>query len=626
MGSRAHGAAEWTMILGTAGHIDHGKTALVRALTGVDTDRLPEEKQRGITIELGFAPLPVAGVGTIGVVDVPGHEAFVRTMLAGATGIDLALLVVAADEGVMPQTREHLAILTLLGVRAGLIALTKCDLVEDDWRALVADDVRAVVRGTPLADAAMIETSSTTGLGIDHLRDAIGEAVKALPARDADDLFRMPVDRAFTIKGTGTVVTGTIWSGKLPREGTVRVLPADRLVRVRGLQTHGVQVDVAGPGHRTAVALAGIEVADVGRGSTLVADAGWRTSDALRAELALLPDAPQSLRARTAVRLHLGTSEVGARVIVKGGVLSPGERRSARIVLDEPITLRAGDRFILRSASPTATIGGGIVVDPHASRRARPWEGGADSAARRLELSLAEAGESGLDPASLPIRLGVSPAAVSRLLADQASPIVRVGARLYTRPLVEALEERLVALVDQYHRAHPLETGASLQAVRSQLTGHTELADYAVARAVANGRAETFGGTIRRAGWAPRLTPNQQELAARIHQALIEAGDEPPSVTELSARFGVASADLLRVLEREQRVVAVDADRYYASERVASLVQRLETGMRPGHAYAPAELRDLLGFSRKFLIPFLEYCDRLGLTERAASGRVWRGQ
>ena len=360
------------MILGTAGHIDHGKTTLVRALTGVDTDRLPEEKRRGITIELGFAPLRLDGVGTIGVVDVPGHEGFVRTMLAGATGIDLALLVVAADESVMPQTREHFAILRLLGVTRGVVALTKCDLVDDEWRALVVEDVRALLADSPLADAAVVGTSSVTGAGLAELRAAIADAARAVPARAADDLFRMPVDRAFTIKGTGTVVTGTVWSGRLTRDGTVRVMPGDRTVRVRGLETHGDQVPVAEPGHRTAIALAGLDVADVQRGSFLVADAAWRPSNVLRAEVVLLDDAPQTLRARTAVRFHLGAADVGARVVADGS-LAPGERKFARIVLDEPVVLRAGDRFVLRSASPAATVGGGIVIDPFATRRARPW-------------------------------------------------------------------------------------------------------------------------------------------------------------------------------------------------------------------------------------------------------------
>src|SRR5499427_7139542 len=276
------------MIVGTAGHIDHGKTALVHALTGVDTDRLPEEKKRGITIELGFAPLALDGMGIVGVVDVPGHEAFVRTMVAGATGIDLALLVVAADEGVMPQTREHLAILELLGVNAGVIALTKADLVDDDWLVLVEEDVRqAAARALP--SARIVATSVKTGKGIDELRTALASLASSIRSRDASDLFRMPVDRAFTIKGTGTVVTGTVWSGTVRRDDVVRVLPSSISTRVRGVQGHGSHVQAAKPGGRTAIALTGIETSQVARGSTLVTDLAWKPTMFARADVTLLP-------------------------------------------------------------------------------------------------------------------------------------------------------------------------------------------------------------------------------------------------------------------------------------------------------------------------------------------------
>ncbi|MGZ8491751.1 MAG: selenocysteine-specific translation elongation factor, partial [Gemmatirosa sp.] len=312
------------MIVGTAGHIDHGKTALVRALTGVDTDRLPEEKRRGITIDLGFAPLALDGVGTAGVVDVPGHEAFVRTMLAGATGIDVALVVVAADEGVMPQTREHLAILDLLGVRSAVVALTKADLVDDEWLALVTEDVRAALPA-PLADAPIIPTSIVAPRGIVELQAALVDAVRALPGRRDDDLFRLPIDRAFSVRGTGTVVTGTVWSGALARDAQVRLLPSGRSVRVRLLQSHGREVDRVGPGARAAVALVGVEVGEVGRGTLLVTDDAWAAAGVWRADVALLGDAPQPLGPRTAVRLHLGTSEVGARVVAASGAVAPGE-------------------------------------------------------------------------------------------------------------------------------------------------------------------------------------------------------------------------------------------------------------------------------------------------------------
>ena len=284
------------MILGTAGHIDHGKTTLVRALTGVDTDRLPEEKKRGITIELGFAPLTLEGVGTVGVVDVPGHEAFVRTMVAGATGIDLALVVVAADEGVMPQTREHLAILELLGVRAGVIALTKSDLVDEEWLMLVEEEVRGVVERA-LPDAPIVRTSATTGAGIDELRATLARIAAALPARSDDDLFRLPVDRAFTIKGTGTVVTGTVWSGRLSRDETARILPGDRSARVRGIQGHGAQLDAVRSGARAAVALAGVDIDDVPRGSTIVVDRDWHPTTLARAPgFAFTSERPRSGR------------------------------------------------------------------------------------------------------------------------------------------------------------------------------------------------------------------------------------------------------------------------------------------------------------------------------------------
>ena len=304
------------MILGTAGHIDHGKTTLVKALTGVDTDRLPEEKRRGITIDLGFAPLELEGVGTIGIVDVPGHEAFVRTMVAGATGIDMALLVIAADEGVMPQTREHLAILDHLGVSRGVVALTKSDMADGDWLDLVRADVAAFLESSRLAGSRIIPVSATRGEGIAELRRALVAMAKQVPARRSDDLFRLPIDRVFTVKGTGTVVTGTVWSGSLSDGASVRILPWDRDSRVRGLQTHGRSVTTIHAGDRAAIALAGVEVEELSRGFVLVSDPSWEASRSLRAEVSLAPDV--NLGPRTRVRFHLGTSEVGARVSAPG--------------------------------------------------------------------------------------------------------------------------------------------------------------------------------------------------------------------------------------------------------------------------------------------------------------------
>ncbi|HET7456308.1 MAG TPA: selenocysteine-specific translation elongation factor [Gemmatimonadaceae bacterium] len=612
------------MILGTAGHIDHGKTSLIRALTGVDTDRLPEERRRGITIELGFAPLELEGVGTVGVVDVPGHEAFVRTMLAGATGIDLALLVVAADEGVMPQTREHVAILSLLGVRGGVVALTKRDLVDDEWLELVTEDVRSLLEGSPLANAAIVPTSVTSGAGLDALRAALAAAARAVPARDASDLFRMPVDRAFTVRGTGTVVTGTVWSGTLARDAAVRVLPAGRSARVRGVQSHGASLDAASPGRRAAVALAGLELDDVARGALLVSDPAWAPTRAIRADVALLDGAPAPLRARTRVRFHLGTVDVGARVVTAGGGLAPGERKPARIVLDEPVVARAGDRFVLRTASPVATVGGGVVTDPLPPyRRVRPWPAAGLSVDERLSLMLAEAGTHGIERGTLLVRLGETPAAARETVggAVAAGRAVPLGGRLFAGAVLDVLGGRLIALVGAHHRESPLEPGASLQSVRAQLGAAPELVEEAIRRAAVAGDVEVEGGLVRRRGWAPRPSEAQRQLLARLAAALAGAGREPPSVGELAATHGPSTPALIRLLEREGQVVQVEPDRYYAATAVAELVGALRGGTVRETVYSPAELRDLLGISRKYLIPFLEYCDRTGVTIRRDAGR-----
>ena len=614
------------MILGTAGHIDHGKTTLVRALTGVDTDRLPEEKRRGITIELGFAPLTCAGGGTIGVVDVPGHEAFVRTMLAGATGIDLAMLVIAADEGVMPQTREHLAILGLLGIRGGVVALTKRDAVDDEWLALVSEDVRETLAGTVLAGAEIIAASGTTGQGVETLRAAICASAETLPGRDDDDLFRMPVDRSFTMRGTGTVVTGTVWSGSIEQDAVVRILPGDRVARVRGIQAHGASVAAAKPGTRAAVSLHGVSVSDVQRGSVLVTDAAWRESRVLRAEVALLPDRCEALGPRTRVRFHLGTHDVGARIVATGGALLAGPPRGVRVVLDAAVVARAGDRFVLRGGAPLTTIGCGIVADPvPEGRRVRPWGTALPTPGARLAQLLAEAGTAGIDQGSLSVRLGLTPRAARQLLASSTAAHVEAGSRIHSPDLVGQLVDRAVAVVSEHHERFPLDPGAALQAVRSGLGTSAELADVVIRRALAHGLLEQRGATITRFGWRPTLTAEQTRLADAIRAALDEAGLEPPSVSELETAHGAGVAAVLRMLEREGAIVKVEEGRYYGARLIATLGNILREGMDAGRSYGPAELRELLGVSRKYLIPLLEYCDKVGLTDRRADGRILRG-
>src|SRR5881396_1281166 len=415
-------------VIGTAGHIDHGKTALVKALTGVDTDRWEEEKRRGITIDLGFAPLPLAGGIQASVVDVPGHEAFVKNMLAGATGIDVALLVIAADEGIMPQTEEHLAIVELLGVRRGIPVLTKRDLVDDEWLALVRTEVAARLERSRIPWRAPIAVSALKSEGLEDLKRALVEVAADLTDRPADDLFRLPIDRVFALAGAGTVVTGSTWSGTVAAGASVRLLPLDRDVRVRSIQVHSQDADQAGPGRRTALALVGVAKEELDRGDVAVTGTGWAPTSTLDVSLELLPGAKKPLAVRTRVRVHLGTAEVLGRV-GQVRVIAPGEISMARLLLERPLVARGGDRFVICSFSPVTTIGGGEVLDPFPPKRPRVSERGLSVGqvpAERLARFVDEAGVAGLRAGDIAVRLGILPADVLRTVADAGKGILAV--------------------------------------------------------------------------------------------------------------------------------------------------------------------------------------------------------
>jgi len=606
------------VILGTAGHIDHGKTSLVRALTGVDTDRLPEEKKRGITIELGFAPLALdetAFGATLGVVDVPGHDAFVRTMLAGATGVDLALLVIAADEGVMPQTREHLAILTLLGVHGGVVALTKCDLVDSDWLALVSDDARTLLAGSALDGAEIVACSATTGEGLGELRRAIAGVAARVPHRNAGDLTRLPLDRAFSVKGTGTVVTGTLWSGALAREDVVRIFPGGTTARVKSVESHGATVDRGLPGTRVAAALAGVDREQVSHGGMLVSNIeSWRESLVLRADVALLDDATP-LGVRTRVRFHLGTTEVGARLVAATGRVEAGSILPVRISLDAPVVARAGDRFVLRAASPATTIGGGVITDPQPpSRRAKPWKSAGASDSQRLAWIAEECAGQGLAFSDVPVRVGVSPDAADRLV-ESTRAVVRLGDRLYDEALRARLRDRLAADVRAWHKSNPLEAGLPLQHARGNLRVSEALFDDLVDGLTSRGKLELRGGVLTRAGWKAASGADAAKLT-ELAIAVEAGGVSPMSVDELADQFGKETPALLRAFEREGRAVAVAPDRYYSVKAVESLLAALRAATTGGVEKTASQVRESLGLSRKYLIPFLEYCDRIGVSRR----------
>jgi selenocysteine-specific elongation factor len=608
------------MILGTAGHIDHGKTTLVRALTGVDTDRLPEEKRRGITIELGFAPLVVDAIGTIGVVDVPGHEAFVRTMVAGATGIDLALVVIAADEGVMPQTREHLAILELLGVRRGVIALTKSDLVDSDWLDLVSEDARQATEKI-FPDAEVLATSAETGAGIPELREAIGRAARRIQGRSVDDLFRLPIDRAFSIKGTGTVVTGTVWSGRVAKEQTVRILPGDRTARVRGIQGHGAQREHATPGSRSAIALAALTVDDVPRGSSIVTDALWRTTTSALADVSLVPGIDTEIRPRTWFRFHVGTSEVGVRVVARKP--SADAAFGARLMFDAPVLLRAGDRFVVRTSAPLNTIAGGVIVDPYAPKRARAWPADLGVADRLMRL-VGESGPEGLEIGSLPVRLGEPPAQCSQHVEGVAEAVVATQSRLFPRAEFSDLRSALLETTKDFHANHSLEPGIAVQALRATSRWHPEAIERAIEDLVLANMLMSQAGVVSVPGWVPAPTAVQQGVINQVLSRLDAAGSAPPSVAELAMEIGGEVAAELRFLERGGKIVQVEPDRYFTADQLKLVLDKIRGVMAGEGEKTPAELRESLDLSRKFLIPILEYCDRLGLTTRSANGRVWR--
>ena len=612
------------MIIGTAGHIDHGKTALVKALTGIDTDRLPEEKRRGITIDLGFASLALDGVGTVGVIDVPGHEDFVRSMVVGASGIDLGLLVVAADEGVMPQTVEHLSILQLLAIPRIAVAITKSDLVDAEWIAMVQQDVLRLFTQKQLPAPTTMVCSSRSGAGIDQVRSTLSHLLESVGQRRAGDVFRLPIDRCFSIKGTGTVVTGTVWSGELDVDAPVFILPAKRASRVRRLEQHGKNASRIEPGSRAAIALAGIDVSDAPRGAVLVRDERWEPTSLFEAVVRIDRVSAEALTPRTRLRLHAGATEVGAQ-LTRGAVQRDSGDALARIVTDAPIVLRGGDRFVLRLPAPLRTIGGGVVVDPYARRRRLPAWGDrlellvSDPAVRLRYIVDAQATH-GLQKSAIPIRVGCAPADVDALVSR--SGVYAATHNLFLPEVVEQVMASVTRIIAEFEIKSPLAVGVPARTVREGLHVNEELADVAISGLERSNEIESTGPLLRRVGWTPSPTARDVEATNHLAHDICAAEQEPPSVGELVSRYGSSVPALLRMLERQGRIVQVERDRYYDRMALDTMIAQLKETLKPGQVYAPAQLRDVLGSSRKFLIPFLEFCDRRGITERRGDGRV----
>ena len=621
------------LILGTAGHIDHGKTALVQALTGVDTDRLAEEKRRGITIDLGFAELPVSEDLAFGVVDVPGHESFIRNMLAGATGMDLVLLVVAADEATMPQTREHLAIVRLLGVERVVVALSRIDLVDEEWLELALDDVRELLADTPYADAPVVPTSAVTGAGLDELRAALAREGARARARLDDDIVRLPVDRVFTVRGTGTVVTGTLWSGSLALDQRVRLEPGGLAARVRGLQVHGRSVKTARAGERTAVALAGSRVGReaVGRGQVVVGADPWVAADRVTARIELLPDTAWAIERGQRVRVHLGTSEVMARVfLLDCAEMVAGEVAWAQLRLEAPLVARARDHVVLRSYSPMTTIGGGILAEPSPPPRTRlrGREGelleamvGPDRGLRRRAV-LDLAGWAGVPAEELPIRTGDPPAT---LASGEDDTGFATGRALYSGTVADEGRRLLRRQVARYHRTQPLRPGMPLAEAREALPpgAGAELADALLAHLAGKGELEVRRDLVREPAFTPSLTAEQQGVRSRLAEQYLAAGLSPPSIRDLPAalRDHPDLWPILKLMEQAGDIVVLNDDFFADADAVERGARDVQERLVGRSGLGPADFREVLPVTRRHLLPLLACFDRLGITVRRGSGR-----
>jgi len=598
------------LVVGTAGHIDHGKTSLIRALTGVDLDRLPEEKARGITIALGFTHLRLPGGRELSFVDVPGHERLVRTMIAGATGLDAAMLCVSAVEGVMPQTREHLAILQLLGVRTGLVALTMADLVDEELLELARMEVAEVLQGTFLEGAPIIATSAgPSPRGLDALLTALDALEPA--TRSEGGPFRLPVDRAFVLRGFGTVVTGTVRSGTLSDGEEVEILPDGLRARVRGVQVHGESVASTRPGLRTALNLAGVEREDLERGQVVVRAGEVELCSVLDARYHALPDAPP-LEDGDDVRLLIGTAEVlGVIGLLEPDTLEPGGSALVQIRTREPVVALPGDRFILRRPSPVTTLGGGVILDPWARRARRRDLGRVVEELHALEAGdravfLRRAGEQGLSPAEA-ARRGVQ----GRSLGDRVLPPERVA----------ALEEALLTELARWHEERPLLAGAPRRDLRRGALAHLpeRSFDALIAELLASGRLVAEGARVRMADFAVRPSPDQARALDALALRLREAGLEGLDFEEVVA----ATPDELQHLLDRGLAVRV-ADRLHHAEALDELVARIREFLTTREALQPNDFKALTGLTRRHAIPLLEWLDARRITVRVGDARRLR--
>ncbi len=625
-----------SIIVGTAGHIDHGKTALVKALTGIDADRLEEEKRRGITIDLGFAhmDLPAANGETLrlGFVDVPGHERFVRNMLAGVGGIDLVLLVVAADESIMPQTREHFDILQLLGVRRGIAVITKVDAVDAETLDLVRMEVEEFLRGSFLEGQAIVAVSSLTGAGLEELKRAMITAAVDVQPRDALALMRLPIDRVFTMKGFGTVVTGTLIAGTIHREDELEVFPTGQRVRVRGVQVHGESAEAAVAGQRTALNLAGASTEDLARGMTLAPAETFLTTRRVDVKLRLLASAARPLKNRARVHFHSYTMETVGEIVFHGdNQIAPGKEVFARVKLPDPELLLPGDRFIIRQFSPVVTIGGGVVLDaapiprmPDQDSFLRFLDAGQPAAI--LEARIARRGGDGISAARLVGETGWTRAFVDDGLASalQFGRVRRIDDLLVNVTAVAQLQRSMANTVAGFHQKNSLVAGIAKEELREQVKASEEVFAEALAGLVRENKIEVAGDLLRLPGHGVVMKDEEAESKKTIEAAFATAGLKVPSLAEVIAGLKVDKAraqKIVTLLLRDKVLVKISEDLVFHRGALEQLRRQMAAFRLKSTKIDVAKFKELTGVSRKYAIPLLEYLDRERVTRRVGDAR-----
>jgi selenocysteine-specific elongation factor len=638
------------IVLGTAGHVDHGKTSLIRALTGIETDRLKEEKKRGITIELGFAYLDLPCGHRLGIVDVPGHEKFVKNMVAGVAGMDLVAFIIAADEGIMPQTIEHFEICRLLGVKQGIVVLTKKDMVEEDWLEMVEEEVREFCEGSFLEEAPIIPVSSVTGDGIDTVLSTLDEFVRKYQFHEVFGPFRLPVDRVFAMKGFGAVVTGTSISGRVNIGEDLRIYPTENVAKVRGIQVHSESVETVEAGHRTAINLQGVDTAMVERGMVLATPGSLQGNYMLDCQFLYLGLNEKPLKHRKRVRVHLGTAEIFGRIsLLDRDELEPGEEAGVQILLENPVAVWPDDHFVVRSYSPVITIGGGRVLG-NISPRKRKREAEADRAYNkeafqvlmegsledRALMFLKESGARGLTFDDLGIRLGLFGKHLKKALNDPLSTkkmvVVDSAAQRYVDvEIAEKTKKELLESLTSYHKANPLQTGLVREELRLSLGKGVDqkVFTYCLNELLRKGEVVQEESMLRLAGHEVALKADEEELQRELLTWYVASGLSTPTVRDTMDKFtGEYPEKMVRqvldLLLREAKLVKISETLYYEKGLIDKLVQEVvEVMKKDGEIDAPG-FKNLTGLTRKFSIPILEYLDRVKLTIRVGDKRILR--